>query len=260
MGSSEKFCLKWKDFQANISSSFGLMRSDRDFSDVTLVSEVNNKIETHKIILAASSSFFQDMLKEDNHPHPLLYMRGVTTTQLCAIVDFIYNGEVNIYQEQLEEFLKLAENLKLKGLTGTESRRKDEKQTNIYRKKVYAQANIQKLEDVSDHSSETIRNDVEQLSETNSLVSTEQVVLANNIEINELDERIATMMEKNGEGKWTCSVCGNIASQKSNMVNHIEAKHIYGMSHPCNQCGKSFRSRNCFNVHVSRLHQKLNLQ
>ena len=114
MGSSEKFCLKWKDFQANISSSFGLMRSDRDFSDVTLVSEGNNQIEAHKIILAASSSFFQDMLKEDNHPHPLLYMRGVTTTQLCAIVDFIYNGEVNIYQEQLEEFLKLAENLKLK--------------------------------------------------------------------------------------------------------------------------------------------------
>ena len=201
MGTSEKFCLKWNDFQANISSSFGLMRSDTDFSDVTLVSEGNNNIEAHKVILAASSSFFQDILKQNKHLHSLIYLRGVTTTQLCAVVDFIYNGEVNIYQEQLEEFLKLADDLKLKGLAGSESRREDQNPTSRPRKKTFAQANIPKLEDVSDHIIETIRNDVEQLSEDKSLVSTDQVVLANNIAINELDERIATMMEKKWRGE-----------------------------------------------------------
>ena len=256
MGTSEKFCLKWNDFQENISSSFGFMRSDTDFSDVTLASEGNNKIEAHKVILCASSSFFQDMLKENKHPHPLLYMRGVKPSQLSAIVDFIYYGEVNIYQEELDEFLKLAEDLKLKGLAGSETRREDQNQTSRSRKKVSQQDNIPKLDNVYDHRIENINNDVEALSEDKSLVSTEQVVLSNNIAIEELDERIATMMGKNGEGKWTCSVCGNVATQKSNMVNHIEAKHINGMSHPCNQCGKSFRSRNSCTVHVTTFHNK----
>ena len=84
------------------------------------------------------------------------------------------------------------------------------------------------------------------------------MTLPNNAEMEELDAKIATMMGKNGEGKWTCSVCGAASSKKCNMANHIEAKHIDGRSHPCNQCGRSFRSRNCCNVHVKTVNNKHN--
>ena len=47
-------------------------------------------------------------------------MRGIKTTDLVAIVDFIYHGEANIIQEDLEGFLALAEELQLKGLTSSE--------------------------------------------------------------------------------------------------------------------------------------------
>ena len=119
MGSSEKLCLKWDDFQTNIGSSFGQMRKDEDFSDVTLTCDGDNRIEAHKVILAASSSFFGRLLKQNKHPHPLVYMRGMNNNQLSEVVDFIYHGEVNIYEENIEDFLTLAEELQLKGLNNS---------------------------------------------------------------------------------------------------------------------------------------------
>ena len=48
-------------------------------------------------------------------------MRGLKSCDLMAIVDFIYQGEANIFQEDLDGFLALAEELQLKGLTGSQS-------------------------------------------------------------------------------------------------------------------------------------------
>merc|ERR1712204_70170 len=68
-------------------------------------------------ILAASSPFFHNMLRRNKHPHPLIYMMGVKSEDLVAIVDFLYYGEANVYQESIDAFLALAEELNLKGLT-----------------------------------------------------------------------------------------------------------------------------------------------
>ena len=114
--SSEKFCLKWNDFQKNVSGSFRELRDDTDLCDVTLASEGNQQIKAHKVILAASSPFFMDILKSHKNSHPLIYMRGIKGNDLAAIIDFMYHGEANIYQDDLDAFLSLAEELKLKGL------------------------------------------------------------------------------------------------------------------------------------------------
>ena len=45
-------------------------------------------------------------------------MRGMKSEDLVAIVDFLYCGEANVYQENLDSFLAIAEELKLKGLMG----------------------------------------------------------------------------------------------------------------------------------------------
>ena len=115
--SSENFCLKWKEFQHNIDSSYYELRKDAEFSDVTLVCEEDQQFEVHKIILAASSPFFSNVLKRNKHSHPMIYMRGLQARDLVAIVDFIYHGEANVCQEDLDRFLALAEDLQLKGLS-----------------------------------------------------------------------------------------------------------------------------------------------
>ena len=116
-----KFCLKWQDFPQNIVSSSQDFRNASVFSDVTLVSDENQPIEAHKIILAACSPFFKYFLMNTKNSHPMIYMRGLKSKALVAIVDFIYHGEANVYQEDLEEFLKLAQELQLKGLSGSGS-------------------------------------------------------------------------------------------------------------------------------------------
>ena len=74
---SEKLCLQWNDFQDNIKIAFGNLREDKDFADVTLACEDGQQVEAHKVILAASSPFFQKLLRRNKHPQPLIYMRGM---------------------------------------------------------------------------------------------------------------------------------------------------------------------------------------
>ena len=45
-------------------------------------------------------------------------MKGIKFEDLQAMVDFLYRGEANVFQENLESFLAIAEELKLKGLSG----------------------------------------------------------------------------------------------------------------------------------------------
>ena len=123
MTSSEKFCLKWNDFQKNIFNSYQDLRKTSDFFDVTLVCDESHQVEAHRLILSSCSPFFNTVLKKNKNSHPMIYMRGLKRKDLDAIVDFIYHGEANIYQEDLDTFLALAEELQLKGLaqSGDES-------------------------------------------------------------------------------------------------------------------------------------------
>ena len=119
MTGSEKLGLNWNDFKENVISSFGSLRGDNDLSDVTLACEDGHQLEAHKVILASSSPFFMDILKKHKHSHPLIYMKGLNSKDMSAMLDFLYFGEATVYQENLDTFLALAEELKLKGLTGT---------------------------------------------------------------------------------------------------------------------------------------------
>ena len=128
---SEKLCLQWNNFQDNVKSAFGTLRESSDFADVTLACEDGHQIEAHKVILAASSPFFQAILKRNRHSHPLIYMRGVKSEDLVAMVDFLYYGEANVFQENLDSFLAIAEELKLKGLKGSDDLQKIESPTEV---------------------------------------------------------------------------------------------------------------------------------
>ena len=132
----EKLCLKWNDFQENAISAFGTLREDREFADVTLACEDGQQVEAHKVILASSSPFFLNLLRRNKHPHPLIYMRGLKSEDLLAIIDFLYFGEANVYQENLNTFLAVAEELQLKGLKGSGAEEELEEDKPPYKKKM----------------------------------------------------------------------------------------------------------------------------
>jgi len=258
---SEKLCLKWNDFQDNTKTAFGSLRDDNDFSDITLACEDGQQVEAHKVILAASSPFFHTMLRRNKHPHPLIYMRGVKSEDLVAIVDFLYYGEANVYQENIDAFLAIAEELKLKGLTGNGNDEKvEEEEVHI--------GNTNK--DTTKHK---IKKDTNSFSpanicqnSSNQNESVEGTVAVTNyslsVHFQELDDQINSLMSKS-ENKITqgsesiratvCNVCGK-EGKVSNIKAHIEANHLEGVSIPCNFCEKTFRSRNGLRQHCSKDH------
>merc|ERR1712096_201236 len=117
---TEKFCLRWNDFESNISSTFRELRDDKDFFDVTLACD-DEQIQAHKVILSACSPFFRNILRRNPHQHPLLYLKGVKSADLQSVLNFMYHGEVNVAQEELNSFLAVAEDLRVKGLTQNQS-------------------------------------------------------------------------------------------------------------------------------------------
>ena len=56
---SEKLCFKWNDFQEKNSAS----GKSNDFTDVTFACADGQQSEAHRVILAASSPIFNDLLK-----------------------------------------------------------------------------------------------------------------------------------------------------------------------------------------------------
>ena len=98
--SDEKLCLQWNDFHDNVISAFKEFRDDKDFTDLTLACD-DEQLQAHKVILSTFSPFFRDLLKDNKHTHPLIYMRGVQGKYLSAIVDFIYQGEANIAEKDI---------------------------------------------------------------------------------------------------------------------------------------------------------------
>ena len=129
MGASgtDNFCLRWNDFAENVSGAFKELRTESDFFDVTLActDSGSKTLQAHKVILSACSNFFKSTFRQqtnaNKHPNPYIYLRGVTYTDLTSILDFIYNGEVNVAQEDLNSFLAVAEELQIKGLTNRDT-------------------------------------------------------------------------------------------------------------------------------------------
>ena len=251
---TEKLCLQWNDFKDNVNMAFGNLRNYKDFSDVTLACEDGQQIEAHKVILSVSSPFFQKLLRQNKHPHPLIYMRGIKSDDLLAIVDFLYFGEANVYQENLDSFLAIAEELQLRGLMG-KSDSKEGANADIGIKcppketvkvpPIAKEPNAQKLK--KRPSFENFKAD-------------QTIALPSWFDLEDLEQRVLSMMEKGPnhigtQPLYVCKVCGKEARQ-GDMKNHIEANHLEGVAISCNLCDKTFRSRNALKTHNIRHHKE----
>jgi len=113
----ESYNLNWEEFDAYTSLTFKQLLSKPDFTDVTLACEGEETIEAHKVILSACSPFFDRILKKTPHVHPLIFLTDVTHNDLKSIINFMYLGQTNVGQEDLQRFLKVATKFQVRGLT-----------------------------------------------------------------------------------------------------------------------------------------------
>ena len=268
----DKFSFKMIDFKENVATLFKSFQNSKDFTDVTLATNDGHQVGAHKIILTALSPVFRNMLQDNQHVQPIIFLRGVNQEQLSAILDFMYQGEAKIDKSNLDEFIKLAEELKLKGLA----------KEKIFPNPFFIPDNecLTPEKDMWSMNKKDKINKSYSINEINTLKSNEAIVpwhvkdktesttkyrgnynkaLSDSMS-SETQEQLTEVIQSNIEYKegensiWSCKICGKTRSLKNKLEQHMET-HVTGISYPCNMCGKIFKSRPSYYNHKSKLHK-----
>ena len=250
---NEKLCLKWNDFQSLLQVSFGELRTDNDFTDVTLACE-DQSIKAHKVVLSACSPFFKKLLKTHSHPQPLIYMKGIKSSSLTAIIDFLYFGEANLFQEELDSFLALAEELQLKGLGSNSEEKFPEHQTETFDQTERRTFVNQKQNDPERKASSNHFKSKPSLFEGTMVMPYQQKPKLNSLIEPATMAIIESMIEKRIDGIYCCTNCGYTSKNQGHMREHVE-KHIDGLEYPCNVCNKIMRSSSSLRMHKTQMHK-----
>ena len=239
----EKFSLKWNDFQTNVVQSFQQLRHEEEISDVTLIGDDYQPILAHKVVLSACSDYFKKVFYRSGTKHstPVLCLVGLSHDDLKNVLDYIYNGELQIYQEDLERFLAIAGRLKLEGLIGQEEP-------------------INKIDDFQEESPMTASSpsgDEALSSKVRNVAKVQDdkkiVIQSGFSDIASLDEQLEEMFSRDQSGIYSCHNCPKIFKKRGHMLEHVET-HVEGLQFNCNFCSKLSRSRNSLKVHVWRVH------
>ena len=253
---SEKFNLTWNDFQTNLTQSFSKLRTDTDFADVTLISDDHEQVQAHRVVLSSCSVFFENIFKKNKgEKHLSLYLCDIQTEDLKNVLDYIYNGQVKIFQEDLDRFLQISQKFRLDGLLQTQSNNSDSEENGFVNR-------IVETQDVNMPSSMIMKQNrpKERVEKENSVFNqglkhknelTSELSVLGSVDIQALDEKIKELTEVIGD-RCKCKICGKETSgrnRKQDLGNHIET-HLEGLSFECQTCGKCFRSRNALRCHV----------
>ncbi|MCL4147383.1 UNVERIFIED_CONTAM: hypothetical protein GTU68_030684, partial [Idotea baltica] len=111
----ELLSLKWNNHQSHFVDILTFLREQEIFIDATLA--CGGKLyPAHKFVLSTCSDYFKQMFTKNPNKHPIVFMKDVTCRDLEALLDFMYNGEVNVPQSSLGSLIKTAEGLQIKGL------------------------------------------------------------------------------------------------------------------------------------------------
>ena len=248
---SEKFCLKWNDFQESLLDSYKNLKDDASFADVTLVSDDQVQIPVHKFALSSCSSFFKTILLNNPHNNPLLFLNGINSTILKSIIDYIYCGEAQLYHGQLDAFLEVAHKLKIEGLLSTDNVVPDDAVS--LDENIINDTNVQEITENMDYKQQIKRGD-SRGRRRNVEKNTEKVAVVQG-ESNEEDlKQTKRDMIAKENGSFRCVVCQRVMKDYTNSLKHVE-KHIEGLSFNCQHCKKQFRYKTWLYKHAIIYHR-----
>lgn len=124
----QQYCLKWNNHQSNLLKVFDRLLGSQQFCDVLVAAE-GKTLRAHKVVLLACSSYFEAIFCEFNEKNQVVILKDTRYEDVKALVEFMYKGEINVPQDQLESLLKTAENLQVKGLADADGENEIENKT-----------------------------------------------------------------------------------------------------------------------------------
>ena len=231
---SEKFSLKWNDYQSNWNRALAELHNQTDLSDVTLICDDKVKFSAHKIILSACSSMFKYIFKDTTHANPLLYLGGVSSVNLGFMLHYMYHGEVSLFQEQLDSFLESAQKLEVEGLLATDNKDEINEEKNSIQDEVIPEETYDDFKYQQDEEKQVVKIDqtvnyVTRRQQSKSYPTDLTKFDVGSCTPEEIEDKIRNLYEKK-DGVFRCLACGYTTNHK--IKRHIEV-HFEGLSYPC---------------------------
>merc|ERR1712129_256234 len=217
-------------FKINIVSNFRNLFIESNYSDVTLVSDDMKQFQAHKIVLSAFSPVLKNMLHNNPHPNPLIYLRGLKQKELKSILHILYLGEVLVSRDSISEFMEVAKDLELNGFT-QESLKYDS----------FTFVSEYNVEEPLQHSSNDIKIEITREDILDS------IKLTSNLGNGEcLSENLL----------YKCEECEAVFKSKLGMKMHIRGKHE-GVVFSCNNCDYQTSVQGNLKTHQQSVHEGL---
>lgn len=114
-GEGQTYCLRWNNHKANLIEILEGLFQQKSYVDCTLHVD-DMKFFVHRVVLVANSSYFQTILQDMVMDHCTILFPGVSGSEMRALLDYMYTGEVNVTQSHIPRFIQIAEQLAVKGL------------------------------------------------------------------------------------------------------------------------------------------------
>eukprot|EP00092_Neocalanus_flemingeri_P039318 GFUD01042807.1.p1 GENE.GFUD01042807.1~~GFUD01042807.1.p1 ORF type:complete len:288 (+),score=62.85 GFUD01042807.1:44-907(+) len=249
---AEMFNLTWDDFQHSAKETFRSLVHEEDFMDVTLVCDDDKQLRAHKVILGSCSSFFKNILLKNPHPSPLLFISGVHSRELKAILNFMYLGETNVEQCHLDSFMAACKIIKVKGLTEVVPQEQQINNLPEEKEKIplpRPSAKTPNTPTAMVKSENTPNISPPKVKAEN--VYTEQTSAVANFE---QSYDVPSYHNSSFEGRFWCNKCDFQSGSKNNLKRHDEMKH-QGIKYPCDGCEYKASSKDNLKRHSQNKHE-----
>ena len=232
------YTMKWQQFTKNFLSCLPSAFTETSFSDVTLVSDDHIPFHAHKYILSVFSPVLKNILLNNPHSHPLIYLGSVKGEELYSILQFIYFGNVLISPSNLNRLAQAAEDLQIKQLTSRcnssmENIKRDTDDINVDNE---VETQFEKLNDeikdicVDTSGSDKPRSDKPLNQDENS------------------DEKFQA------GSAYQCQYCKFMTKHKSSFKAHQEIVH-QGVKYSCDKCEVQATTRSNLKLHHQIVHE-----
>ena len=236
MTTHEKYSLTWQSFQSHVENFLKDLFSSTHFTDVTLVSEDMQRVKAHKNVLSVCSPVFKELLLlDETNNQSIIFLKGVQSQELEAILQFIYLGQTTLQEERVSQFLETASSLRIKGLSQNDAQQKSFCSSTPHPKT--SGLNYTTKHQTKDFFSDQSSNQQKQIKPEAVMESYEPL---------------------------QCGYCELKYQTKSGLTTHIKAVHNIlqssnpaGEIHKCDQCGFQTQNFTSLRRHVLAKHENI---
>ena len=253
---------KWNYLDEHLNSRLKQLFKDKSFADVTLVSDDKFEFPAHKYVLSSCSPVIKDLLLNNYHPHPTIFLRGVKALELQSILELVYLGKTQLNERRMEKFFQVGRELIIKQFCHNEILIGDGNNCEVNQKTPSVNREISR----KDYTPIIIRREENNMTYESSLALTKSDVKQGKT-IHKIFKckdceghfksaaGLCNHKKNKHEGiRHSCNMCDYKATTSSHLKKHKESVH-YGVRFVCDLCEHSATQQSNLRTHMKSQHE-----